>query len=139
MKAKGIFHLHLVVSDMQRSVDFYTKVFGMVDTGFRDRDEPDLVFLVTPGSGDLLTLNPAVALQDRVGVNAGVEHFGIKLDDMDYDAWVCEVEKHGGSVVSRGTFPHGLPFLYIADPDGYHIELQGPDAKLSEYQPPSKA
>jgi catechol 2,3-dioxygenase-like lactoylglutathione lyase family enzyme len=56
----------------------------------------------------------------------GVNHFGIRVEDMDYDKWVARVLEHGGSVVERGTFPGGIPSLYVGDPDGYVIEIQGP-------------
>jgi catechol 2,3-dioxygenase-like lactoylglutathione lyase family enzyme len=123
MLAKGIFHAHLIVRDIERSIRFYGDTFGYEDTGFRDGE---LVFMRIPGTHDLLTLNPSSELQDIAGVNGGVEHFGIRLGDFDYDAWVAEVERNGGRVVERGIFPNGVPSLYIADPDGYVIELQGP-------------
>ena len=53
--SKGIFHTHLVVKDIRRSMRFYCGLFGMQDTGFKDGD---LVFLTTPGTRDLLALNP---------------------------------------------------------------------------------
>jgi catechol 2,3-dioxygenase-like lactoylglutathione lyase family enzyme len=56
MIGKGIFHTNIVVRDLGRSLRFYTGLFGMQETGFKDRD---LVFLTTPGRNDLLTLNPS--------------------------------------------------------------------------------
>ena len=55
MIGKGIFHTHLVVRDIEKSVKFYTGLFGMEDIGFKDGT---LVFLRTPGRNDLLALNP---------------------------------------------------------------------------------
>jgi len=55
INSKGIFHTHLVVKDLQRSLRFYSGLFGMQDTGFKDGD---LVFLQTPGRQDLVALNP---------------------------------------------------------------------------------
>jgi len=40
--SKGSFHTHLVVKDLQRSLRFYSSLFGMQDTGFKDGD---LMFL----------------------------------------------------------------------------------------------
>jgi len=62
MVGKGIFHTNLVVRDLAKSLKFYTGLFGMEDTGFKDGD---YVFLTTPGRNDLLTLNP------RHGIPAG--------------------------------------------------------------------
>src|SRR6266702_4344176 len=55
INSKGIFHTHLVVKDLERSLRFYSGLFGMQDIGYEDGD---LVFLQTPGGRDLLALNP---------------------------------------------------------------------------------
>jgi len=52
---KGLFHTHLVVRDIAKSVRFYSGLFGMEQVDFRDGT---LVFLTTPGRNDLLALNP---------------------------------------------------------------------------------
>ena len=42
-------------------------------------------------------------------------------DDLD-DA-IAQVEAAGGRLKERGEFMPGLPYAYVADPDGYEIEL----------------
>src|SRR5215467_10588419 len=79
----GIFHVHLFVRDIARSIRFYREVFGMTVLDFHDAELPQLVFLSTPGQTDLLTLNPDSNMQSVAGENGGVEHFGIKLPDAD--------------------------------------------------------
>jgi catechol 2,3-dioxygenase-like lactoylglutathione lyase family enzyme len=124
MVSKGIFHVNIVVRDLERSIRFYSTVFGFVDSGMRDGH---LAFLTTSGSGDdLLSLDFSPEAQDKAGVMGGLNHFGIRVEDMDYDKWAATVVEHGGSVVERGTFPGGIPSLYVGDPDGYVIAIQGP-------------
>lgn len=54
----------------------------------------------------------------------GIEHSGFRLTDpTDIDLAVREVEKAGGRLLRRGEFGPGLPFAYVADPDGYQIEI----------------
>jgi len=90
----------------------------------------DLVFLSFPGErADLLTLIPSPELRHLAGESGGVEHFGIAVRDMDYDDWAATIVAHGGSVVERGTFPTGAPSFYVADPDGYKIEIHGLDPR----------
>ena len=55
MIGKGIFHTHLVVGNLEKSLKFYTGLFGMQRLPFEDGT---LVFLTTPGRDDLLALNP---------------------------------------------------------------------------------
>jgi catechol 2,3-dioxygenase-like lactoylglutathione lyase family enzyme len=133
LNSKGVFHTHLVVKDLHRSLRFYSGLFGMQDTGFKDGD---LVFLRTPGGEDLVTLNPegtggypggcALVTYERglAGVQGGLSHFGIMLVSReDFEAAMRLVPEFGGKLVARcehgGEFRHA----YLADPDGYVVEI----------------
>lgn len=120
IETEGLTHIHLVVADMDRSIRFYCDVFGMQEL-FREGD--DLVFLNTPGSRDTITLN-AGGDPKTAGKSGGVEHFGFRLKEgADLDDAISEVEAAGGSLVRRGEHAPGVRFAYVADPDGYEIEL----------------
>ena len=121
IRTRGIYHLHLVVRDLDRSLRFYQGAFGMEE---QFRAGPHMVFLRTPGSGDLLTLNEDPAEAARAGDPGGIAHFGFKLaEEGDLDAAVAEVVAAGGRLVERGSHGDGHAFAYVADPDGYVIEL----------------
>jgi catechol 2,3-dioxygenase-like lactoylglutathione lyase family enzyme len=121
IRTQGLTHIHLVVRDLERSLRFYKGVFGMEE---RFRDGPQMVFLNTPGSQDLITLNEDPAEARHAGVNAGVAHFGFRLaKSADLDAAIAEVESAGGKLIRRGEHGPGVAFAYIEDPDGYVIEL----------------
>ena len=51
MIGKGIFHTNIAVRDVSKSMKFYQGLFGMERWDFVDGD---LVFLTTPGRGDVL-------------------------------------------------------------------------------------
>ena len=118
IETEGLSHLHLRVSDLAVSLGFYQGVFGMREL-FRDGD---LVFLNTPGSRDLITLNP---IDDgQVGEDGGVGHFGFRLKPhVHLDEAIKAVEEAGGKLISRGEHAAGAPYAYVSDPDGYVIEL----------------
>ncbi len=121
IRTAGLYHLHLHVADLERSLRFYREVFGMVELF---RDGPQMVFLQTPGARDLLTLNGDAALARSPGAAAGVDHFGFQLaPGQSLDAAIAEVEKAGGKLVRRGERGPGLGYAYVTDPDGYTIEL----------------
>lgn len=121
VKTQGLTHIHLVVRDLERSLRFYGDVFGMEE---RFRDGPHMVFLNTPGSNDLITLNQNRQEVHLAGSSGGVGHFGFRLaSPADLDAAIIEVERAGGKLLSRGKHGSGAPFAYVADPDGYVIEL----------------
>jgi catechol 2,3-dioxygenase-like lactoylglutathione lyase family enzyme len=121
IKTQGLTHIHLVVRDLERALRFYQDVFGMEE---RFRDGPKMVFLNTPGSSDVVTLNEVRAEADLAGVNGGVAHFGFRLaDSADHDSAIADVEAAGGKLIRRGEHAPGAAFAYVQDPDGYVIEL----------------
>ena len=121
IKTQGLTHIHLVVRNLERSLRFYQGVFGMSECF---RDGPKMVFLNTPGSQDLITLNEDPTEAQLAGVSGGVAHFGFRLaNPASLDAAIAEVKAAGGRLVRRGEHGPGIPFAYVADPDGYVIEL----------------
>ena len=120
IKTRGLTHIHLVVKDIKRSLDFYQTVFGM-DIRFWAGD--GLVFLNTPGSNDLIALHQAEAGQ-TIGSSGGILHSGFQLDNKaELESAIADVLAAGGALKKRGEFTPGMPFAYVSDPDGYEIEL----------------
>jgi catechol 2,3-dioxygenase-like lactoylglutathione lyase family enzyme len=120
IKTCGLTHIHLIVKDLQRSLDFYQTVFGM-EVKFWAGD--GLVFLNTPGSNDLIALHQAEGDQPT-GSSGGILHFGFQLETgADLESAISQVVAAGGVLKKRGEFTPGFPFAYVADPDGYEIEL----------------
>lgn len=117
----GMSHIHLWVSDIERSVRFYTQAFGMTE---RFRTGPGLVSLNTPGTNDSISLNYDQSDVRTKGEMGTIAHFGFRLADPgDLDSAIAEVIAAGGSLVSRGEQGQGRRAAYVADPAGYLIEL----------------
>jgi catechol 2,3-dioxygenase-like lactoylglutathione lyase family enzyme len=120
IKTCGLTHIHLMVTDIQRSLVFYQTVFGMEVKFWAGEG---LVFLNTPGSNDLIALHQA-ALDQPSGSGGGILHFGFQLQDRaDLEEAIKEIVAAGGTLTKRGEFTPGMPFAYVNDPDGYEIEL----------------
>ena len=121
IETEGLTHIHLVVRDLQRSFAFYQRAFGMEEMF---REGPTMVFLRTPGARDTITLNQDADEADRAGAMGGIQHFGFRLIEKgDLDRAVATVQSLGGRVLKRGKHEPGHPFAYVADPEGYVIEL----------------
>lgn len=124
----GLTHLHLVVADVERSVRFY-EALGMERSG--DKDGGALVFLGTPGGGDLLTLSDGSRPADvtasprkHIGHNGGIDHFGFTLvDQLALPAAVEAVAAAGGSVIRVDELAPGWPTAFLRDPDGYAFQF----------------
>jgi len=121
VKTKGLYHLHLVVTDLDRSLRFYQSAFGMKELF---RDGPHMVFLQTPGGSDLITLNGDPSLKSHAGPGSGgIEHFGFDLaEGQSLDAAIADIEEAGGKLEARSG-PTGRQYAYLRDPDGYLIEI----------------
>ena len=120
IKTCGLTHLHLMVRDVHRSLDFYQTVFGM-EVRFWAGD--GLVFLNTPGSKDMIALHQSQG-GEPTGTSGGIAHFGFQLENSkDLDDAISEVVAAGGALKTRGEFAPGLRFARVSDPDGYEIEL----------------
>jgi catechol 2,3-dioxygenase-like lactoylglutathione lyase family enzyme len=103
-------------------MDFYHRVFGLEES-FRDGS---IVFLHSPGVEDDLALHQAETPEERarVGQLGGFEHFGITVKDRArLDEAIVLVQAAGGELVDPGEHAPGVPYAYVADPDGYVIEL----------------
>jgi catechol 2,3-dioxygenase-like lactoylglutathione lyase family enzyme len=121
IRTGGLSHIHFAVSDLQRSLSFYEKAFGMRELF---RAGPDLVFIQTPGGADTITLHADPGHKLEPGKSGGIAHFGFNvIGDPALDAAIDDVKAAGGSLVSRGEHGPGSTYAYIADPDGYVIEL----------------
>ncbi|WP_029935390.1 lactoylglutathione lyase [Thiomicrospira pelophila] len=123
-------HTMLRVGDLQKSIDFYTSVMGM--TLLRQKDYPAGEFtLAFLGYGDEsdhtvleLTYNWGVSSYD---LGEGYGHIAIEVPDV-YKA--ADAAKAKGAKILReaGPMNAGTTIIaFIADPDGYQIELIGAD------------
>lgn len=127
-------HTMLRVGDLQRSIDFYTQVLGM--TLLRQKDYPAGEFtLAFLGYGDEkdhtvleLTYNWGVA-EYEMGTAYG--HIAIEVPNV-YDA-AAKAEAQGAKILRpAGPMNAGTTIIaFIADPDGYPIELIGADHQRS--------
>jgi len=117
VKTLGLTHLALIVTDPERSFQFYHDVFGMLAV-YR---QPNFIQAQTPGARDVLVFEKGT---DHVGTSGGIKHFGFRLADArDIDKAVTSIERAGGKIKDRGEFVPGEPYVFFTDPDGYEVEV----------------
>lgn len=119
-------HTMLRVGDLQRSVDFYCKAFGMKE--IRRRDVPGGKYTLSfVGFGEEedntlieLTYNYGV---EKYELGGAFGHLAVGVSDV---AKACEIAASAGGTVTRpaGPVQHGTTIIaFVKDPDGYAIEL----------------
>jgi catechol 2,3-dioxygenase-like lactoylglutathione lyase family enzyme len=117
IKTYGLTHIALTVRDPARSARFYRDVLGAVEI----YNDGRFVQLQTPGSRDVIVLEEGTR---NTGKSGGIAHFGFRLvNPKDIDAAVRTVEKAGGTILDRGEFIPGEPYLFAQDLDGYEFEI----------------
>ncbi|MBC5784337.1 lactoylglutathione lyase [Ramlibacter sp. USB13] len=121
-----ILHTMLRVGDLQRSIDFYTKVLGMnlLRTTERPEQKYSLAFVgygTNPEHAELeLTYNHGV---ERYEMGSAYGHIAIGVPDVY--ASCDRIRAAGGSITREpGPVKGGTTVIaFVADPDGYKIEL----------------
>ena len=123
-----LLHTMLRVSNLDRSIEFYTKVMGM--NLIRTTDRPDQKYTTAflgfgQGNADghaeiELTYNYGVATYE---MGSAYGHIAIAVPDA---AQACDrIRKAGGNVTREaGPVKGGTTVIaFVQDPDGYKIEL----------------
>ena len=121
-----ILHTMLRVGDLQRSIDFYTRVLGM--TLLRKSENSEYKYtLAFVGYGDEkdeavieLTYNWGVSEYE---LGSAYGHIALEADDI---YGTCDALRAAGAKITRepGPVKGGTTVIaFVEDPDGYRIEL----------------
>jgi len=121
-----LLHTMLRVGDLDRSIDFYTRVLGM--KLLRRKDYPDGKFTLAFVGYDTEDKTAVLELTYNWGVDtyepgSAYGHIAIEVDDA---CKACEAVKANGGTVTReaGPMKHGSTVIaFVQDPDGYKIEF----------------
>jgi catechol 2,3-dioxygenase-like lactoylglutathione lyase family enzyme len=122
IKTAGLCHVAIDVSDIERSVRFYTEMFDMEIIGQSDR----IVHMKSAGAKDSFFLFQADGPVNPLECGLKHFHFGFRIDDANFDRALGYIKDKNIRVHHN---PHRAPgrFVYIEDPDGYVIQLEPGD------------
>ncbi len=126
MRILGLAHLSLFVSDLERSLAFYTDVLGFRKTYYQDRED---IFYAEIAAGSCV----AEVVQWKNGAENGrwvgkrgtLDHVALEVPDLDEAA--AELSRKRIPIVD-GPFElpdlnGGIRGLFIHGPDGERVEL----------------
>lgn len=106
-QSAGINHVSITASDLQRSVDFYSRVFNLTR---QPRNAENLVQL-NVGTNAHLSL--------RQGANPRFDHFAIGIQNFNKDRVMADLKARGATPIDGGAGAG----LHVADPDGLLVQL----------------
>jgi lactoylglutathione lyase len=124
MKSKFMY-VGIRVTDLEKSIDFYTNVLGMKISGRSkiEQTKGETVGLQTEKDGFTLELNyyeKDSPYNTKYVVGEGLDHLAFKVDDLDK---ALEEAKKAGHRTILQMKADGGRWAYIEDPDGNWIEL----------------
>jgi lactoylglutathione lyase len=124
MKSKFTY-VGIRVTNLQRSIDFYTKVLGMQVTGRGkvEQTKGETVGLQSEKDGFTLELNyyeKDSPYNTEYTAGEGLDHLAFKVEDLDK---ALEEARKAGHRTILEMKADGGRWAYIEDPDGIWIEL----------------
>lgn len=112
LKATGIDHTSVLVRDLQRSAEFYRRVFGL--TAVSEDKANRILRLGTGGTGVDSTI-VSLRQQEPPGL---IDHFAISVDQFNRDAATAVLKQHGLTPEQNIEFG-----FHITDPDGAVVQI----------------
>jgi catechol 2,3-dioxygenase-like lactoylglutathione lyase family enzyme len=116
-KTYGLTHIAIAVKDLDQTLAFYQKVFEVTVMYHKD----DFLQVTTPGANDIIVFEKK---KEDYGKTGGIAHFGFRLRDAkDIDEMAERIKSAGGTIIDKGEFVPGEPYIFFTDPDGYEVEI----------------
>ncbi len=122
LRVQTMNHVTIVVSDLQRSQEFYQRVLGMplvtTQGTERDWDAPTVPVLGIGGGPEFIALSQG----DRPHIN----HFCLGMENFDASEAAAQLAAHGieARIRMRADTDPPAEELMFSDPDGIPVQLQ---------------
>ena len=127
----GLLETSLYVDDIERSIAFYSAIFGFPVIY---REEQRICGLAVAGKQVLLLFRKGGSVQARMSPGGripphdgnGSLHLALAIDKVDFPSWRGKLKEHGTEIESEVDCGNGGHSLYFRDPDGHLLELISP-------------
>jgi lactoylglutathione lyase len=117
-------HTCIRVRDIDASKEFYGRL-GFEQRGRLRFESAYNIYMGLPGGGDVLELTVNVGREEAYDLGDGYNHMAVVVDDLD--ALLATLAADGVEPEKPPYSPGGRPEIgricFVADPDGYRIEL----------------
>jgi lactoylglutathione lyase len=120
----ALVHTCVRVRDIDASLSFY-RALGLEERGRLNFDSAYNVYMGLPGDDDRLELTVNIGREEPYDLGDGYNHFAVTVEDID--AALADLAEIGVEPEKPPYRPGGrddLPRIaFVADPDGYRVEL----------------
>jgi len=122
MNIKKFLHTRMRVSDMDRTIAFYTDILGLEVLERKTSPRGShLAFLRVPNSDELIELC-SFPPSGPVTVQADLVHLAFQVESLDDT--IASLKQKGITITDGPTkTSSGSRFIFIDAPDGYEVEL----------------
>jgi lactoylglutathione lyase len=120
----ALVHTCVRVREIDASLSFY-QALGLEERGRLNFDSAYNVYLGLPGDEDRLELTVNIGRQEPYDLGDGYNHFAVTVEDIDAAlADLAEIGVEPEKPPYRPGEREDLPRIaFVADPDGYRVEL----------------
>jgi catechol 2,3-dioxygenase-like lactoylglutathione lyase family enzyme len=112
LKGTGIDHTSVLVSDLQRSAEFYQRVFGLTSVS---EDKANRILRLGAGGTGVDSTIVSLRQQNPPGL---IDHFAISVDGFNRDAVTKVLKQHGLTPDQNIEFG-----FHVKDPDGAVVQI----------------
>ncbi|MGQ0636535.1 MAG: VOC family protein [Planctomycetaceae bacterium] len=124
LSTNGVIETSLYVDDLNRSAEYYARVFGFQEIFANER----LRALGVEGRQVLLLFKKKASAHLTVSAHdgSGQTHLAFAIGAGELEAWQRRLVELGIAVEERKMWERGGTSLYFRDPDGHLLELATP-------------
>jgi catechol 2,3-dioxygenase-like lactoylglutathione lyase family enzyme len=123
MTTPVIHHVGLSVHDIEKSTDWYVRMFGLTVVAEFDAPAPMKVMMTDDGQAIDLRQDPAVTPGDFTQEHVGLDHIGFVCSSREeLDTWRQRLQDEG--VADSGV---------VESPFGWHVNFRDPDGIPLEF------
>ncbi|MGV9309409.1 VOC family protein [Nonomuraea sp. NPDC003727] len=135
-------HIGLNVTDLDRSADFYQRVFGFEVSGRSDQDGKEFAFLAQDGTLRLTLWRQSEGRFPTA--QPGLHHLSFQVGNLhEVQQAEAVLREIGATIHHGGIVPHregaSSGGLFFEDPDGIRLEIYAPDAAGDRRAPSGSA
>jgi len=122
LQPKALDHVGLVVSDMDRTLRFYTQL-GLEVMRRRERGAGVTSAVLRVGAQEINLFSQAGRVVDASNGVQAVDHFCLEMDCVSIDELVAELGRAGIAIAQGPVERSDGTALFVLDPDGVRVEL----------------